>query len=88
MVNDGLADENAMLSVGYMERLFSEAHPIMQHLKSNTRIKHGQSRTEYLDVPLLRDKRHSLFVEKMSWYLHCPLKENRSRIIFSIDNPL
>ncbi len=47
----------------------------MQHLKCNTRTNHGQSRTAYLEVPFLYDKKHPLFVEKMSCHLHCPLKE-------------
>ena len=60
----------------------------MLHLESNTKTKHGQSRTEYFEMSFLHDKKHSLFADKMSWHLHCPLKEIRSRITFSIDNPV
>lgn len=47
----------------------------MQHLNFNFKTKIEQSRTDYSKMALLRDKKHSLFVAKMIWRIHCPLKE-------------
>lgn len=54
----------------------------MQHLVSNIiKTKIEQSRTAYLEVLLLRDKRHSLFVARMSWHIRCPLKEVKAELL-------
>lgn len=53
----------------------------MQHLDSNYETRIKQSPTDYLKMPLLRDKKHSLFIAKMSWRIHCPLKEVEAELL-------